>query len=225
MKKMRNYLPFIMIIFTFWQSNAQEQQNNAWKALFTDYSLTNSRTLRLETHIRTRQFFGENDQYLLRPSVRFELGNNTAFTTGYTLISSNTPKYRTIENNLWQQFSFSLPINRTNYFGWIRLEQRWQSKNKESNYGARIRFRGGFQFPLGKNKKAFSPKLVVFNEVFLLIKNNFPFEFNQNWTFIGFQQKISKKIVLLTGFQRNTIAKGESFLQKNIWSSLIFYKL
>ena len=30
---------------------------------------------------------------------------------------------------------------------------------------------------------------------------------------------------LLTGFQRNTIAKGESFLQKNIWSTLLFYKL
>ncbi|MDB9988764.1 DUF2490 domain-containing protein [Flavobacteriaceae bacterium] len=134
-------------------------------------------------------------------------------------------KYRTTENNLWQQFSFSLPINRTNYFGWIRLEQRWQSKNKESNYGTRIRFRAGFQFPLGKNKKAFSPKLVVFNEVFLLIKDNFSYEFNQNWTFIGFQQKISKKSGLLTGFQRNTIAKGESFLQKNIWSTLLFYKL
>ena len=225
MKKMRSYFPFILIIFTFWQSNAQEQQNNAWKALFTDFSLTNSKTLRLETHLRTRQFFGENDQYLFRPSIRFELGNNTAFTTGYTLISSNTPKYRTTENNLWQQFSFSLPINRTNYFGWIRLEQRWQSKNKESYYGTRIRFRAGFQFPLGKNKKAFSPKLVVFNEVFLLIKDNFSYEFNQNWTFIGFQQKISKKTRLLTGFERNTIAKGESFLQKNIWSTLLFYKL
>ena len=225
MKKIFYYFPFLILLFTFWLGSSQENQNNAWKALFTDYSLTNSTTLRLETHLRTRRFFAENDQYLLRPSISFKLGNNTAFTTGYTLISSNTPEYRTIENNLWQQFSFSLPINRTNYFGWIRLEQRWQSKNNISNYGARIRFRGGFQFPLTKDEKTFSPKFVVFNEVFMLIKDNFPYEFNQNWTFIGFQQNISKNMRLLTGFQRNTIAKGNSFLHKNIWSSLLFYKL
>ncbi len=225
MKKRPYYLLFVLLLFTLWQSSAQEKQNNAWKALFTDLSLTNSTTLRLETHLRTRRFFAENDQYLLRPSISFKLGNNTAFTAGYTLISTNTPKHRTIENNLWQQFSFSLPINRINYFGWIRLEQRWQSKNNNISYGARIRFRGGFQFPLGKVEKAFSPRLVVFNEVFMLIKDNFPYEFNQNWTFIGFQQKISKNMRFLTGFQRNTIENKSSFLHKNIWSTLLFCKL
>ena len=143
-------------------------------------------------------------------------------------IHSNLNEYtshRTIENNLWQQFSFLLPIKRSRYFGWIRLEQRWQSKNNENSYGVRIRFRTGFQFPLGKGKKTFSPQLVVFNEVFLHLKDNFPYEFNQNWTFFGFQQKINNKLRLLTGFQRNTIAKGNTFLHKNIWSSLLFYKL
>ena len=218
---------FTLIIFSLvsWKSSAQERQDNAWKALFTDYSLSSSTTLRLETHVRTRRFFAENDQYLLRPSVGFKLGKNASFSTGYTLISTNTPQHRTIENNLWQQFGFSLPIKRSSYFGWIRLEQRWQTKNNENSYGARIRFRTGFQFPLTKNEKAFSPKLVFFNEVFLLLQDNFPYHFNQNWTFFGFQQKINNKMRLTTGFQRNTIAKGDTFLHKNIWSSLLFYKL
>ena len=225
MKKILYSFTFILFILVSWKSLAQERQDNVWKALFTDYSLSSSSTLRLETHVRTRQFLAENDQYLLRPSISFKLGNNTAFTTGYTLISTNTPQHRTIENNLWQQFSFSLPIKRSSYFGWIRLEQRWQSKNNENNYGARIRFRTGFQFPLLKGEKTFSPKLIVFNEVFMHFKNNFPYEFNQNWTFFGFQQKINNKMRLLTGFQRNTIAKGNTYLHKNIWSSLLFYKL
>ncbi len=67
-----------------WQGYSQERQDNAWKALFVDYSLTNSRTLRLENHVRTRQFFAENDQYLLRPSISFKLSKHTAFTTGVT---------------------------------------------------------------------------------------------------------------------------------------------
>ncbi len=225
MKKILYTFTLLFFSFVSWKSNAQERQDNAWKALFTDYSLSSSTTLRLETHVRTRQFFSENDQYLVRPSIGFKLGNNSTFTTGYTLISSNTPQHRTLENNLWQQFSFSLAIHRTNYFGWIRLEQRWQTKNEATNYGARIRFRTGFNFPLGKEGKAFSPKLVVFNEVFMLVKDYFPYEFNQNWTFFGFQQNIGKKMRLLTGFQRNTIAKGESYLHKNIWSSLLFYTL
>ncbi len=225
MKKILYTFTIIALSLVSWKSSAQERQDNAWKALFTDYSLNSSTTLRLETHVRTRQFFVENDQYLLRPSVSFKLGNNTAFATGYTLISSNTPQHRTIENNLWQQFNFSLPINRSNYFGWIRLEQRWQSKNNESSYGARIRFRTGFQFPLTNGEKAFPPKFVVFNEVFMHIKDNFPYQFNQNWTFFGFQQAITKKMRLLTGFQRNTIAKGSDYLHKNIWSTLLFYKI
>ena len=225
MKKIFYSFTIIVLSLLSWKSTAQERQDNAWKALFTDYSLNSSTTLRLETHVRTRQFFAENDQYLLRPSVSFKLGNNTAFATGYTLISSNTPQHRITENNLWQQFSFSQSIKRSSYFGWIRLEQRWQSKNNENSYGARIRFRTGFQFPLTKGEKVFSPKLVVFNEVFMHIKDNFPYQFNQNWTFFGFQQAITKKMRLSTGFQRNTIAKGSDYLHKNIWSTLLFYKI
>lgn len=225
MKKTLYTITMLLLSLVSWKSSAQERQDNAWKALFTDYSLNSSTTLRIETHVRTRQFFAENDQYLLRPSVSFKLGNNTAFATGYTLISSNTPQRRTIENNLWQQFNFSLPIKRVNYFGWIRLEQRWQTKNEETNFGGRIRFRTGFQFPLGKGEKTFSPKLVAFNEVFLFVRKGFPYQFNQNWTFFGFQQNITKKIRLLTGFQRNTVSKGSDYLHKNVWSTLLFYKL
>lgn len=109
MKKTLYTFTIIALSLVSWRSSAQERQDNAWKALFTDYSLNSSTTLRLETHVRTRQFFVENDQYLLRPSVSFKLGNNTAFATGYTLISSNTPQHRTIENNLWQQGSLGVP--------------------------------------------------------------------------------------------------------------------
>jgi len=225
MKKTLSLLILLLLSMVSWKSTAQERQDNAWKAIFTDYSLNSSTTLRFETHVRTRQFFVENDQYLVRPSISFKLGNNTAFATGYTLISSNTPLHRTIENNLWQQFNFSLPIQRINYFGWIRLEQRWQTKNDETNFGGRIRFRTGFQFPLRSIEKTFQPKLVVFNEVFMLVKKGFPYQFNQNWSFFGLEQNITKKMRLLTGFQRNTIAKGNSYLHKNIWSTLLFYKL
>ena len=225
MKNRYLYLSVLSLLFAFGQGLSQERQDNAWKAVFTDYSLSASKTLRLETHVRTRRFFTENDQYLIRPSISFKLSKNTAFATGVTYIDSNTSPVRTIENNLWQQFNFSIPIKRSSYFGWIRLEQRWQNKNNETSYGARIRFRTGFQFPLTNGAKPFAPKLVIFNEVFMLVEDNFPYHYNQNWTFIGFTQTISKQLRVLSGFQRNSIAKGDSFLHKNIWSTLVFLKI
>ena len=65
--------------------------------------------------------------------------------------------HRTIENNIWQQFNFSIPVKRSSYFGWIRLEQRWQTQNNDKSYSARIRFRTGFRFPLRQNLQPFRP--------------------------------------------------------------------
>ena len=225
-KKFTLIFCFVLLSIKPIQLKAQERQDNAWKAVFSDYSLTASKTIRLETHIRTKQFIAENDQYLIRPSIIFKLNKYSNFNLGVTFLSTNMAGNRLIENNIWQQFNFSFPIKKSTYFGWIRLEQRWKKRGGISEeFGSRIRFRSGFQFPLSKQINNKSPEFVVFNEVFLLIEKKFPYQYNQNWTFIGFQQKISQNLNILTGFQRNSIVKNDSFLHKNIWSSIIFYKL
>ena len=219
------FIPILTFLFTI-NLNAQDREDNAWKAFFADYSITASKTIRFETHVRTKRFFTENDQYLLRPSIIFKLNENSNFTAGVTFISTNQTSDRIIENNLWQQFNFSYPIKRSRYFGWIRLEQRWQKQgNSPSDFGSRIRFRTGFQFPLTSNTKS-TPYFVVFNEVFLNIEKNFPYRYDQNWTFFGFQKRTPSNLLITTGFQRNSISRGNnSFLHKNIWSTLLIYKI
>ena len=222
----RSFVIFSLFIISTNVLKSQEKQGNAWKALFSDYSLTSSKTIRLETHIRTKRFIAENDQYLIRPSIIFKINKYSNFSAGVTFLSTNMPENRLLENNIWQQFNFVFPVKRSKYFGWIRLEQRWKKRGGVAEeFGSRIRFRSGFEFPLTNEIGNFSPNFVVFNEVFLLIEKNFPYQYNQNWTFIGFQQKISSKLNLLTGFQRNSIDKGGSFTHKNIWSSILFYRL
>ena len=225
MNYLRTIVCFSTITMFSFQIKAQEREDNIWKAFFSDYSITASKTIRLETHIRTKRFFAENDQYLLRPSLIFKLNQYSSFTAGVSFLSTNLYNGRLIENNIWQQFSFSLPIKEKKYFGWIRLEQRLIKKgNLPNNFGARIRFRTGFKFPLKTGSIEFSPRFVIFNEVFLLIEKNFPYRYNQNWTFFGFEQKLSSRLNLLTGFQRNSIMRENDFLHKNIWSSVVFYK-
>lgn len=226
----KNNTPFYLLaaffLCAFSSLLAQERQDNAWKAFFTDFSLSNSSTLRIETHLRTKDFMAENDQYLFRPGFSYKINRFASLTAGFTLLSTNKGENRLKEQNLWQQFSFRLPLKRSQYFGWIRLEQRWQKLGDIAlDYGARIRFRTGFEFPLAVKEKKEVPKFVVFNEVFLITNKNFPYHYNQNWTFIGFKQKIFSKGVLLSGFQRNTIDKGNgNYLHKNIWSSILFFR-
>ena len=77
----------------------------------------------------------------------------------------------------------------------IRTKLTWQTQNNVKQYGSRIRFRTGFQFPITRSQKLFVPNLVLFNEVFLNIVDNFPYEFNQNWTFTGFQRKFERSLI------------------------------
>ena len=225
MKRLIYKIPILFFFFLF-KLNGQEIQSNSWKALFSDYSITSSKTFRLETHVRTKRFMTENDQYLIRPSLIYKLNRFSNFNIGVTRVSTNISEGRLIENNIWQQFNFTFPIKKIKHFGWIRLEQRWQKRGGFSNkFGSRIRFRSGFDIPISNNLKLNPTSLIIFNEVFLLLEKNFPYTYNQNWTFIGFQKRVSKKLVLFTGFQRNSIMKTDFFVHKNIWSSILFYKI
>jgi hypothetical protein len=220
------FLSFLFLLF-FGQSFGQEIQTNAWNALFTDYSLSENETIRLETHYRTKDFYSLEDQYLIRPSYTRKINKNVSLSFGVTHLSTQKDNGAVKENNLWQQFGFSFPIKKFKYFGWIRLEERWQKKPlvATTDYGARVRFRTGFEYPLGGKDSTSSTSLLAFNEVFMFAKNGFPVSFNQNWTFIGFQKKISNSLRLITGYQRNTIQSGTGFVEKNIWSTLVFLKL
>ena len=218
-----------IIIFLFFitlssLSLAQERQDNAWKALFTDFSLTASKTLRIETHVRTKRFMAENDQYLFRPGLTFRLNRFSSLSFGVTFLSTNQPEHRLYEQNLWQQFAFRVPVKKATFFGWIRVEQRWQKRTDDPfGYSARIRFRNGFEYPLQRATTA-SLHFIVFNEVFLSTQKSFPYAYNQNWTFLGLKKKFGRQLTLLTGFQRTSVPRAEGFLHKNIWSSILFYR-
>lgn len=115
--------------------------------------------------------------------------------------------------------------DKSNYFGRVRLEQRWiNNKGISVNYNTRIRFRLGFEIFFNK-KNMYGPKLVFFNEVFMILKKGFPYYFNQNWTFIGIKRNIFRKYIFQSGFQRNSILSNNKYIHKNIWASTIFIKL
>ena len=203
----------------------QEIQYNSWNSFFSDYSITNSNSLRLELHIRSKDFYKSKDQYLIRPSITLKSHKNSYYSLGVTNLSTFKEKIWINERNIWQQFGFSLSKDKSNYFGRVRLEQRWiNNKGISVNYNTRIRFRLGLEIFFDK-KNMYGPKLVFFNEVFMILKKGFPYYFNQNWTFIGIKKNIFRKYIFQSGFQRNSIVSNNKYIHKNIWASTIFIKL
>jgi hypothetical protein len=225
MHKKAHFLIFSFLFFSL-ISTAQEMQYNAWNALFTDYSLTSSMSLRVEAHYRTVQFYGKEQQYFVRPQWSYQIHPNVNLRLGTTHIGTHQPGGLVKENNVWEQLSFSFPIKRATYFSWIRLEHRWQTQaNNALPFGSRIRFRVGAHFPLSKAKPVKGLRFFVFNEVFLKIEKGLPYQYNQNWTFFGILKQLSPALRIISGYQRNTIDGVSNFSQKHIWSTLVFLKL
>ena len=204
---------------------SQEIQSNAWNAFFSDFSLTSSTTIRTEIHYRSVNFYSNTDQILFRPQIRFKIVPGASLTAGYTYVSTNAIQGNTVENNTWQQFGFILPLKKLRFFGWIRAEQRFiKIPGEKTSFGHRIRFRSGFGIPILEIKRK-KIELIVFNEVFMNFKEGFPYNFNQNWTLLGFEKKLSNRATLLSGFQRTSVNGKNGYINKNIWSTIMFYKL
>ena len=221
MKKILLLLFLIQSIPVF----SQEIQSNAWNAFFGDFSLTSSTTIRTEIHYRSVNFYSNTDQILFRPQIRFKIVPGASLTAGYTYVSTNAIQGNTVENNTWQQFGFILPLKKLRFFGWIRAEQRFiKIPGEKTSFGHRIRFRSGFGIPLLEIKRK-KIELIIFNEVFMNFKEGFPYNFNQNWTLLGFEKKLSNRATLLSGFQRTSVNGKNGYINKNIWSTIMFYKL
>ena len=101
----------------------------------------------------------------------------------------------------------------------MRLEHRFIEQRhgyKPYFFSSRIRYRFTYTYPLLKGQWAENLKFVFYDEIFLILNpQGIPFAFNQNWTFFGINAKLSNKASLLTGFQKNTIARGEDRYLKN----------
>jgi hypothetical protein len=219
---------FLLLSFSFLIqiSIAQEQlQQNTWTAVFADYKLDSLSSVRLELHYRTRDFFGGLEQTIVRPSYVRKINKWISLSGGYSYLGNVIAGKTLTENNLWEQVFFSVPLQNTAFFGWIRAEQRWMENTiGDINYAGRLRFRMGVRHPLF-NLKNESVELIVFDELFMITKDLLPHTFNQNWTFIGFRARLVANAVLVSGYQRNTLAKCDNRVHINIWSSILFITL
>lgn len=217
-----------------------DKLNAIWNAAFLDVAISDKTSLRTEVHWRTIDFYKLWNQQLFRPQLSYQASKFVSWRGGYTYLKNfdqNTeadPRVRS-EHNIWEQVQFTLPLKKASFSTWIRLEHRFQEElplQREKSlrsfaFSSRIRFRLTYQKTLSKEEAKVPVNLVFFNEIFTLMNpSGIPYKFNQNWTFLGLNIRLSDKLRFLSGFQKNTLAKSSAtYLKKRLWNTILFYRL
>ena len=238
--KTRILITLLLIVITKLKAQEYEKVNGIWNATFIDYPLSDKTSLRTEVHLRTIDYFNVWNQQIFRPQLSYQASKNVSWRGGYSYLKNfdqdiNTdPRVRT-EHNIWEQVQFTLPLKKASFSTWIRLEHRFQEElplQKQKNlrsfdFSSRIRFRLIYQKTISKEQAKVPVNLVLLNEIFAVMNpTGIPYKFNQNWTLLGLNVKVSDHLRFLSGFQKNTIAKSSTnYLKNRLWNTILFYRL
>ena len=176
----------------------------------------------------------------LYPAIGQEIQSNAwnAFFSDFSLTSSTTIRteihyrsvdfYSTTDQILFRpqiKFKIAPGVSLTTGYTYVMTNTalgNMTENNILQQFG--IRFRSGFGVPILEIKRK-KIEFIVFNEVFMNFKEGFPYNYNQNWTLLGFEKKLSNRATVISGFQRTSVNGKKGYINKNIWSTIMFYKL
>lgn len=186
-----------VLLFAAQNTQAQEIHGKAdvWSSLIINYQINKKWSVGNEVHFRLDNWFAQPEQFLIRPSVSYQVKPKLKASLGYTYVHAfpygdfALPADRP-EHNVWEQISLSQKIGKVALTHRYRLEQRFQSlldptKGKytfqEINFAHRFRYRLTVKIPLYKTL-FFS----AFDELWIGASNNFKkITFDRNWFYAG----------------------------------------
>lgn len=234
-------LALLLLLGSIYSLSAQEydKANGMWNATFLDFPLSDKLSLRTELHFRTISYFNVWNQQIFRPQLSYKASKYVSWRGGYSYLKNfdqdvtADPRVRT-EHNIWEQVQVSVPLKKSSFSTWIRLEHRFQEERplqrdkslRSFDFSSRMRFRLTYQKTLSKPDAKVLWNFVAYDEIFTIMNpNGIPYKFNQNWTFLGFRFKFSEQLSLVSGFQKNTILKSaNNYLKNRLWNTILFYK-
>ena len=234
-------LALLLLLGSIYTLSAQEYDkvNGIWNAIFLDFPLSDKLSLRTELHFRTISYFNVWNQQIFRPQLSYKASKYVSWRGGYSYLKNfdqdvtADPRVRT-EHNIWEQVQVSVPLKKSSFSTWIRLEHRFQEERplqrdkslRSCDFSSRLRFRLTYQKTLSKPDAKVLWNFVAYDEIFTIMNpNGIPYKFNQNWTFLGFRFKFSEQLSLVSGFQKNNILKSaNNYLKNRLWNTILFYK-
>ena len=185
------------------------EQFQTWVSLNTVTKFSEHWGVAADVHLRTNDFFQDNNFFFLRGGIAYIPNSKFSFTGGYAhmWLAPRNPTWSTFsdENRIYQQVQMITKQGKVALLQRLRNEQRWQEiivndvetgKNRFSN---RVRYLISATIPVFKKKSA--PSLVISDELLVQfgkdIVNN---TFDQNRLFIGIKQTINPKLSFDFGY-------------------------
>lgn len=221
---MQRYYLLLLLLLPY-LANAQTQGLGSWNILNLKYNIDEKwsffgeaqlRSLRFYHHFHYYEYKGGID-YKAHKYLRLSLGAGSYQTYregGNFVLPKNNDEFR-----IWPQVIFSQAISS------LKIEQRYRAEFRftSNGYRNRFRYRLGFSYPFGKDKKGYKPyQFNVSNELFFT--NREPY-FERNRLSFAFNYKPSKATTLQMGYLYQFDYKindetGRDFLQIGMFIEL-----
>jgi len=185
------------------------EQFQTWVSLNTVTKFSEHWGVAADVHLRTNDFFYDNNFFFLRGGIAYIPNSKFSFTGGYAhmWLAPKNPTWSAFsdENRIYQQVQMNTKSGKVGIVQRLRNEQRWQEiivndvetgKNKFSN---RVRYLISTNIPIFKKKSA--PLLVISDELLLQFGNEIVYNtFDQNRFFVGIKQAINPKLSFDFGY-------------------------
>ena len=212
--------------------------NMLWAGYYNTLRFNKKWSLVSDAQLRTRDWTEKWSQLLVRSGLSYSFNNQLSLTGGFAFFKNAQYEGKQLlfknEWRPWQELSYQIKLNKTNFSQRLRTEQRFlqhvENGNKSQSYEYifRLRYRFDLLFPLKENML----KLLIGNEVLInphYINNNRFFD--QNRTFAGVNYKISEVTTLQCQYLKifqwrssTSVLDDQNVVRINIHQQIIFKK-
>lgn len=210
-----------------------KQQSQTWVSLNSTTKFSQHWGVATDVHLRTNDFFKENNFFLLRGGLTYTPNSKFSFTAGYAhmWLAPKLTEWSTFadENRIYQQVQMITKSGNVSILQRLRNEQRWQEiivndqesgRNKFSN---RVRYLISTTIPIFKKKTA--PSLVLSDELLIQFGKDIVYNtFDQNRFFVGIKQAINPNLSFDFGYMNVYQQKSNGYqYDMNHTLRLFFY--
>ena len=245
LKEIKNHLLTFGIAFilsTFAKAQDQKVTHfSSWNTLNVQKELNARWFVNSEFNLRRTNFQSDWQQFIIRPMIHYKFEQNADFAIGYSFIKNYafapfSAPIDVIENNVFQQLTFTHRLAVFSLKHRLRLEERFIAKTIQdeegnyvtqgTNYKNRFRYRFQISIPVSQKQAARPLYLVVYDEVFFNLEKQLrPQKLEQNWIFIGVSFRANDHISVRTGYHDIHVMKENLHIHNEIWETTLTYRL
>lgn len=186
------------------------EQTQFWTSINSTARISKHWGMIADIHVRRNNFISDPNFYFLRLGGAYWLNDQISFAGGaaalWRVTETDLGREFALERRIYQQALWRAVIGKITFLQRVRIEQRWQEVlNTNSGLKDRDRFSTRFRFLISASVQAFNdpglPRPVLSNEILFHAGKEIVYNtFDQNRLFLGFNQRISKNLMIDYGY-------------------------